>query len=143
MLMTPHCLDPNLLDFSQNHDHYIYADDYGNVAARVDAEDYRYFSQWRWAVKYDKRGRKAYLYRTLTERTLGLKSSLYLHVAIKERADPYRPPGHTIVDHLNGETLECRKFNLKYATPSMNAKNRVRENPRVNGRFSNPNILAR
>ncbi len=81
MLLAPDPFDPNFLDFGQDHACYIYGDDYGHVAARVDVEDYQFFYRWRWAVKPDKRGRKLYLYRTVTDRTRATKFSLFLHVS--------------------------------------------------------------
>lgn len=126
MLLAPHPLDPNLIDFRLDHEHYIYGDDYGDIAAMVDAQDYWFFAQWRWQVKFDKHGKKPYLYRKVCEWAGGVRvvsRSVFLHVAIKERADPVRPAGHSMVDHEDGNTLHCRKFNLSYATPSMNRRN--------------------
>lgn len=136
-LGTIHPLDPNFLTLVDQREHYIYGDDHGDIAARVDAASYWFFSRWRWAVKYDKRGRKPYLYRTLTERTLGRKSSLFLHVAILQKFGPPPPtPQHTIADHGDGDTLECRLHNLDWATASMNAKNRRNESYRINGKYA-------
>jgi len=137
MLVAPHPLDPNLIDFGDDHECYIFGDDDGLIRARVDREDYWHFCRWRWGVKYDKRGRKPYLYRTVSGSATEPKRSLYLHVAIQERAQPERPSElHTIVDHKNGDTLECRKENLTYVTPSQNCKNRRTESHRVKGKFA-------
>jgi len=83
-------------------------------------------SLWRWFVKFDKRGKKPYLFRvTDNGRKSGRQTrSIFLHVAIKEKADPVRPDGHIIVDHEDGDRLNCQGYNLFYATPSMNARNR-------------------
>jgi len=126
MLLVPDPLDPNFIDFGLDREHYIYGDDYANVAARVDADDYQFFSRWRWFVKFDKRGRKQYLFRVTDNGRGGGRrtKSIFLHVAIQERAVPIRPPGHTIVDHKDGDSLHCRKLNLRYVTPSMNNLNR-------------------
>ena len=132
-----HPLDPNFLVMVDQREHFIMGDDHGDVAARVDAASYWYFSRWRWSVKYDKRGKKPYLYRTLTERTVGRKSSLYLHVAILIKfGRPPPAPEYDIADHGDGNTLNCLLDNLDWATGSMNAKNRREANHRVNGKFA-------
>lgn len=124
MLLVPDPFDPNFLDFGLDHEHRIYGDDYGHTFARVDADDYQFFSQWRWNVKYDKHGRKIYLCRSSWNAEAGSASiSLYLHVEIHKRRGIVQPPHHSMVDHENGNTLECRKFNLRWATPSMNRRN--------------------
>jgi hypothetical protein len=117
-------LDPNELILVDAHEHYIYGDDYLNFAARVDAEDYWFFSRWRWFVKFDKRGKKPYLFRVTDNGRAGGRqtTSIFLHVAIKERADPGRPPGHSMMDHADSDSLNCRRYNLGYATPSMNRR---------------------
>lgn len=156
MLQRPHPLDPNFIDFGQGHEHYIYAtvppslqhlscelNNDGFVEVRVDAEDYWFFSKWTWQIKFDKRGKKPYAYRKVwcTE-TRTKNQSLFLHVAIQDRAEPKRPVGHTIVDHKNGDTLECRKANLEYVTPSQNCKNRKVPSQRVNGKFARRPIVG-
>jgi hypothetical protein len=104
----------------QNHEHRIYGDDNASVWAVVDAEDYAYFSQWRWCPTKACRiaRRKTYLRRQIGNRTL------YLHVEIMQRVEPAPSPAHIIVDHMNGNSLDCRRANLRWATPSQNAKNK-------------------
>lgn len=125
MLVMPDPFDPNLIEWVHEREHFIYGDDYGNIAARVDAEDYWFFSRWRWFPKFDKHGRKIYLFRvTDGGRKHGRQTTtVFLHVAIQERAEPERPPGHSMVDHRDGDTMHCCKANLRYATPSMNRRN--------------------
>lgn len=106
-----------------DYQHRIYADDYANVYAIVDQEDYWYFSQWRWEPVYNSTGRKIYLKRTGSEN--GLKRSMYLHVEIHSRRGIIQPTeNHTMVDHINCDSLYCRRYNLRWATPSMNRRNR-------------------
>lgn len=122
-------IDPNELVLVHEYAHYIYGDDYGNFAARVDAVDYWFFSRWRWFVKFDKHGKKPYLFRvTDSGRASGRQTtSIFLHVAIKERADPNRPIAHSMVDHEDGDSLNCLRDNLSYATPSMNRRSARRK----------------
>lgn len=121
MLAPSHPLDPNLIDFGEDYEHYIYGDDHGDVRARVDAEDYWFFSRWRWLAKPNKTG-KLYFKRN-TNHYRGLSFTVYLHVAVMCRTGVVQPPGHTMVDHRNGDSLFCRRYNLRWATPSMNRRN--------------------
>jgi hypothetical protein len=106
----------------------IYLDDRAERYAVVDDDDYQYFVRWRWAPKFSKgRLRKCYAYRTKTERSQGSKrtSSLYLHVEILKRSGVARPSAyHIIGDHRDGDSLNCRKANLRWATSSQNRRNR-------------------
>lgn len=120
MLLAPDPLDPNLLDFGLDYEHRIYGDDHGHTFARVDGDDYQFFSRWRWKVHTNKSG-KLYLTRNTNDR--GPSFTVYLHVAIWERQGIERPPFHSMVDHRDGDSLHCRKINLRPATPSMNRRN--------------------
>jgi hypothetical protein len=116
-------MDPNFL--FEPYEHRIYADDYCNVYAVVDQEDYWHFSQWRWKPILNSRKKKIYLARCVSGAGY-TKHTLYLHVAILNRkGEPQPTEAHTIADHVNGQSLLCVRHNLRWATPSMNAKNRA------------------
>lgn len=55
MLLAPHPLDPNLLDFSEPQLH-MYAGEYADFECLVDEEDYHYFTKWMWQPKVDPAG---------------------------------------------------------------------------------------
>lgn len=112
---------------------------YGNPSATIEAEcdyiDYIWATQWLWDYTRSK-GKKGKLYicRSITIRNgAGRKGraedgrinyKLFLHVAIMERTGIPRPsPEHTMVDHIDGNSLNCRRSNLRWATPSMNRIN--------------------
>lgn len=97
---------------------------------QLDAIDYQWAVRWRWFAKPSNgsggRVRKIYAFRAIRVggRTNGQPRSLWLHREICLRA--YGPPPdlwHTITDHRDGDSLNCRRANLRWATPSMNARN--------------------
>lgn len=113
---------PDLI-LASTHEHRIYADDYCHVWAVVDEADYWYFSRWRWTAITNSTGKKFYLIRQAARG--GKVNTIYLHKAIHQRRGiPQPTPRHYMVDHLNGDSLYCRRHNLEWATPSMNSRNR-------------------
>jgi hypothetical protein len=119
-----HPLDPRTL-LPDNHEHRIYADDVENLWVVVDGEDYAYFSRWRWEPCYDKRGKKLYLRRKPGPVSGHARRWLWLHVEILRRSRGEPPgPAYHIGDHLDGDTVNCRRANLRWATFSMNRRNR-------------------
>lgn len=106
------------------HQHRIYGDNRESVFALIDEEDYHWAVQWSWGPKLSRGGSKIYLYR----HSRGV--SYYLHKEIMKRNEPEPPsPEHTIADHRNGQSLDCRRANLRWATPSQNSLN-------INGRYA-------
>jgi hypothetical protein len=138
-----HELDPSLIPMPHD-DCRIYGDDRGELCAFVDAIDYQWAVQWIWSPKWSRGGRKFYLRRNVQEQ-LGpdyecpvtgrrlrnrVQRTLFLHVAIMKRTGIEPPsPEHTMVDHRDSDSLNCRRGNLRWATPSMNAKN-------INGKWA-------
>lgn len=136
--------DPNTLFTSVDEPKRIYGGDPDlSIFAKVDEEDYYWAIQWRWSPKKSRGGKKIYLRRNIHVR-LGpdyrcdetgniirnrLQQNLFLHVAIIQRAGLVPPTEkHVIVDHRNGDGLDCRRENLRWATRSQNNKN-------INGKF--------
>lgn len=137
-------LNPNNWHWlNESHEYRIYADDYENEYALVDQIDYQYLIQWRWKLHYSRqhkgtRKRKVYLARVLHE-VLGpdykdeqgsrkrqrCSHTIFLHNVVMERTGIPRPISNQriITDHANGNGLDCRRTNLRYATISFNNKN--------------------
>lgn len=90
--------------------------------AVVDAEDYD-LTQWCWDITWDKHGRKAYATRMITGPD-GRRVKLFLHKEVCFRAlGPPPGPRSTIGDHKDGQSLNCRRRNLRWATSSQNRQN--------------------
>lgn len=95
----------------------------------VDTQDHTWAMRWRWRPKWDKHGRKAYAVRSAdvgeSWRGAGRRQvTVYLHKEICLRAHGLPPTSrHTIGDHCDGVSLNCRRDNLRWATPSMNRLN--------------------
>lgn len=81
-----------------------------NKYALVDDGDYDYLNEWKWSFSDMAYGGKAY-------RKEGTKG-IYMHRQIMEA------PTTLEVDHINHNTLDNRRANLRLATRSQNAANR-------------------
>lgn len=98
----------------------------------VDRIDFTFFSKWKWSWSSTPRG-KLYAQRSIGgnsytlgdgSKARGQSRSLYLHRAIQIRTGRIQPtPEHKIVDHRDGNSLDCRRFNLRWSTVSMNNEN--------------------
>lgn len=82
----------------------------------VDEEDYDYLIQWKWRLHSNGYAvRSIFLGRVNEKPKIGL---VYMHRAL------INPPGAFQVDHINGDKLDNRRFNLRSVTPSQNCMNR-------------------
>jgi hypothetical protein len=115
--------DPNTW-VDAEHECRIYADDNDAQWAVVDQVDYQYLIQWKWSIKFSRHKRKFYLRRNLHCRVSDTWSCLFLHTAIMKRAGIEPPtPLHVLVDHDDGDGLNCRRHNMQWATHSQNRRN--------------------
>lgn len=105
------------------HEHRIYLDDMAQTWAVVSEEDYQWAVQWKWFPKLNSRKKKTYAFRTARlvkgDRTT---SSLYLHVEIMKRCEP-QPHWAEVVDHIDGNSLNNLRENLRWATHKQNRRN--------------------
>lgn len=79
--------------------------------ATVDDEDFNYLNQWKWYA--NKCGSK---YRVM--RKTGSYKLLYMHRFILKASQNMQ------VDHINGDSLDNRRSNLRLATNAQNSANR-------------------
>jgi hypothetical protein len=104
----------------------IWLDVENDVFAVVDYPDYQWAIQWLWSATTNSTGRKLYATRsTRLYGRAGPQTKLFLHKEILVRAG-VKPPSekHTIGDHLDGDSLNCRRENLRWATHSENSLNK-------------------
>lgn len=107
----------------------VYGDPRCEVYAIVDREDYAWATQWKWKIKVS-RGRSAKQYLCRNSGRGSDSWTIYLHIEIMKRKQPVPPDFfHTWVDHFDGDSLNCRRYNLEWTTPSKNRRNQ-RAKPR-------------
>lgn len=99
--------------------------------ALVDDADYELVRHLKWSLlKPNRRGRPAYYAsRRFYNAELGANCNEYLHRFLMglSNHDQRR------VDHKDGDGLNCQRENLRFATPSQNAANMIRQTPNVSG----------
>ena len=88
---------------------------HGKVAL-VDDEDYEALSRFRWRAHAES-GKWWYAVRNAPHVTRS-RGTIKMHRQILEA------PKGVMVDHINGDTLDNRRFNLRLCTPSQNSQNR-------------------
>lgn len=92
------------------------------LEVKIDYLDRLWACRWQWCTVWNNGHRKQYVRRTGYAN--GRDISLYLHREILKRHIPIPPDyRHIMVDHINGDTFDCRMENLRWATPRMNALN--------------------
>lgn len=123
MFAPPHPLDPNFIDFLLP-ERRIYGSAHNeDVFAVVDDEDYHWLVRWAWRV--DTKRKRNGAFKQYFRRVLGNTGvTLYMHVEILKRTGLVPPSRqHVLVDHIDGDTFNCRRSNLRWATYSMNSHN--------------------
>ena len=87
----------------------------------MDHVDWEWAHHFMWNYKPRESGLSSHWY---AKRNVGReRTPVYLHVEIMRRKMAM-PKGMPITDHINGNTLDCRRNNLRWTTPKINANNR-------------------
>ena len=103
----------------------LYLDNTASLRALIDEEDFVWAQQWLWTSTPNSTRSKFYATRNTREAGTRRQIKVYLHKEVLRRFEPEPPtPQHTICDHKNGDSLDCRRANLRWATPSENGLNR-------------------
>jgi len=89
----------------------------------IDEEDYDKFTKWNWQIT-KKHG--IYLYR-VAQRAGYVNNSVYFHKYIMGE------PKGVVVDHINGNTLDNRKCNLRICTQAENMRNQKKSTRNTSG----------
>jgi HNH endonuclease len=93
------------------------------VFGLVSACDARWVFRHMWSLHIDQRG-KDYCRRSTGPDSTGKRGLYYLHREVLQRAGIKPPsPDHNLVDHINGRGTDNRRSNLRWVTPSENARN--------------------
>lgn len=119
--------DPNNWTWlNEPYEYRIYLDNRADLYTIVDEVDYWWAIRWCWNAKRDPGG-AIYTRRAVStyddNGTRISSATLYLHVEILRRSGKRKPtPKHKWGDHKNGDTLNCKRSNLRWVTPSGNQK---------------------
>jgi HNH endonuclease len=116
---------PEVVFALDQHECRVYSDNRCLEWAVVDEVDYAWAIRWCWTIKEPKpngrRGHSRYFCRAARDQD-GVAYSVYLHVEVQRRRGITRPWDRAVVDHLDGNTFDCRRENLAWATHAMNRR---------------------
>lgn len=93
----------------------------------VDDEDYERLSQFSWGISTCNSG----VYPTRSEPIEGTKPAR--RRAIRMHVEIMNPPAGMLVDHINGDTLDNRRCNLRVCTKGQNQMNMRRNSRNTSG----------
>jgi len=94
-------------------------------SALVSQEDYEWLSQWKWFAWWNPSGRAWYAVRSVKSPHGTVR--MHRQILGLEKGD------HRQGDHINHDTLDNRRENLRVATPSQNTQNRRAPNNNTSG----------
>lgn len=89
----------------------------GGYTAIIDDEDFNRIKSYNWFADLIKNKNITYIYAAVYVQKDYVRTGIYLHRLI------LNAPKNKWVDHINGNTLDCRKCNLRFCTPRQNVQN--------------------
>jgi hypothetical protein len=102
-----------------------------SVKCVVDDEDYEILKNYRWSLYGTKGGKQQGYARTCFTPRVFSKGDKQVMVPM-HRAILWHPEG-SLIDHINGNTLDNRKSNLRVCTAKQNAQNRRKSSHNKSG----------
>lgn len=113
-------MDPRTWDLAER-EAKIWLNPEAGIYALVDPEDYRNLIGRMWCLQSDGRSKR---YARCERVVKGRSVFVYMHRLIATWMGPPPSARHTYVDHKNGDGLDNRRHNLRWATPMQNGRNR-------------------
>lgn len=96
----------------------LHSKSHSGYFAKVDDSDYEYLSQWKWGLRVVNRKGSVYAYKSPGDSMA--REIMY-------------PPKGKIVDHINHDTLDNQRHNLRVCTYSENMRNRGKLKNNISG----------
>ena len=87
----------------------------------IDEDDYERIMQYKWKIRKSKAEEGYFYFRACLRKVKGKQQMITLHRFIMRCT----PDETRDVDHINRNTLDNRKCNLRFATKSENMRNRL------------------
>ncbi len=97
-----------------------------NTFAQVDDADFDFINQWKWCAADN--GGRLYVNRS-GGMVLGKNTNIYLHRLL------LKPPPGLVPDHIDGDTLNNQRSNLRIATYSQNQQNKTIKKGRKSSKY--------
>lgn len=90
----------------------------------VDDRDYEWAMQYKWFCTFSLKNKTKKGYAARSKVIDGKKGLIWLHKEVLTRWHGPHPIGQHIGDHLDGDSLNCRLGNLRWASFQDNARNK-------------------